>query len=72
MRAGHIAAVEEMLGHSDSGAIEKSLRLFEERKASLGYDGFEVWQLSRMVIQFPPVKAKIEAEIIPFSTKRSR
>ena len=55
MRSGHIEGVEELPGLSDAEAIEKCRQMFEERKASSQYDGFEVWQLSRKVIQHPPV-----------------
>jgi hypothetical protein len=71
MRAGHIEAVEEMAGLSDAEAIEKARRMFEERKAARGYDGFEVWELARMVIQLPPVEAKPKAKIIQFPPQKS-
>jgi hypothetical protein len=66
MRAGHIQTVEEMPGLSDEEAVAKARQMFDERKESLWYDGFEVWELARMVIQFPAPEATPEAEIIPF------
>lgn len=61
MRDGHIASVEELPGLSDEEAVARSQRLFEERKAEFHYDGFEVWLLARMIIQFPLVERPEEA-----------
>jgi hypothetical protein len=52
MRKGHIAAVETLAGLSDEEAIKKSHELFAARAKE--FDGFEVWELTRMVIQHPP------------------
>jgi len=68
--SGHIAAVEEWPGLSDEEAVAKSGQMFNERKASSGYGGFEVWQLSRMVIQHPPVET--EPEVISSSPNETR
>jgi hypothetical protein len=72
MRAGHIAGVEEMPGLSDEQAVEKARSLFLDQKDKLKYDGFEVWELARVVHQFPPTTPQRlpEAEIVPFPTKR--
>jgi hypothetical protein len=66
MRAGHIAGVEEMPGLSDEEAVAKSREMFEARKPE--FDGFEVWERDRMVLQEPPA---LSAQIIDFSLKRS-
>jgi hypothetical protein len=58
MRGGHIAAVEEIVGLSDEGAVEKSREMFEARKEESQYDGFEVWERSRVIIQYPPALTK--------------
>jgi hypothetical protein len=71
MRAGHIAGVEELPGLSDEEAVEKGHQLFEARKAEFSYDGFEVWKLAQVLIQYPPEPPKPMAEIIPFPPKRS-
>ena len=54
MRAGHIAAVETLPGLTDKEAVEKSREMFEDRKVEARYDGFEVWDMSRVIIQYPP------------------
>jgi hypothetical protein len=54
MRMGHIAGVETLAGMSDEEAIKKSRELFAARASE--FDGFEVWELTRMVIQHPPAK----------------
>jgi hypothetical protein len=54
MRGGHITAVELLPGLNDVEAVAKSHELFEARKREAGYEGFEVWQEARMVIQHPP------------------
>jgi hypothetical protein len=51
MRAGHIACVRELPGLDDQSAINYSQRLFAQQTGI--YDGFEVWDLSRMVVQYP-------------------
>jgi hypothetical protein len=71
MRNGHIVSVEEMPGLSDEEAVAKGRHLFEER-APQGFDGFEVWDRARMLIQYPeptPIvtpKAPSEADVLPF------
>jgi hypothetical protein len=54
MRSGHIAAVEELPGMTDQEAVEKCRAIFEARKSITGFNGFEVWDRARMVIQEPP------------------
>jgi hypothetical protein len=66
MRDGHIVDVEGLPGLSDADAIARGRELFEKRKARA--DGFEIWDMARVVIQCPPPKT---AEIIPISSKRS-
>jgi hypothetical protein len=56
MRCGHIGGVEELPGLSDEEAVEKSRSLFEARKVEFAYDGFEVWNLTRVLIPYPPVE----------------
>jgi hypothetical protein len=48
--------VEELPDLSDEEAVEKSRQMFNERKDEHRYDGFEVWDLSRMLIQYTPVE----------------
>jgi len=72
MRSGHIAGVEELPGLSDEEAVAKSRELFYERKPRFAFDGFEVWQLDRMVIQYPAVRTEEpKGELLPFCSKRS-
>ena len=75
MRDGHIAGVEELPGLSDAEAVERSRAMFAARRAANEYDGFEVWQLSRMVFQHPPVEAEKPkasgADVIRLTPKRS-
>jgi hypothetical protein len=52
MRRGRIQAVEEMPGLSDDEAVAKCRLLFTQRQNQ--FDGFEVWDRSRMVRQHPP------------------
>jgi hypothetical protein len=53
MRAGHIASVEAIPGLPDDETIPRARELFEERRQSYAYDGFEVWELARVVFQYP-------------------
>lgn len=54
MRNGHIVDVEaeELMGLSEREAIERARELFAARKAD--FDGFEVWEGTRVVIREPP------------------
>jgi hypothetical protein len=53
MRRGHIADVELLEGGpSDQEAIERARKLFEARKDQ--FEGFEVWEGARKIIQEPP------------------
>jgi hypothetical protein len=54
MRGGHIRAVEEMPGLSDEEAVAKGHQMLVERRTM--FEGFEVWDRSRMVIQYPPIE----------------
>jgi hypothetical protein len=53
MRRGHVASVRELPGLDDSAAIAFARHIFG-KSGGEGYDGFEVWDLSRIVIQHPP------------------
>jgi hypothetical protein len=76
MRKGHIVDVEILAGLSDEDAVKKSCELFAARASE--FDGFEVWELTRMVIQHPPPEAveqpkerDADAQIVPISSRRS-
>jgi hypothetical protein len=51
LREGHIASVEMLTGLSDQDAITKAQMLFSERGHQ--FDGFEVWDHTRLVIRQP-------------------
>jgi hypothetical protein len=51
LRNGHVAAVEMLSGLSDEAAIAKAHVLFSER--SEHWDGFEVWERTRVVFRHP-------------------
>jgi hypothetical protein len=53
MRAGHIAGVEAIPGLPGDETVRRARELFEERRQSYAYDGFEVWVLGRVVFQYP-------------------
>jgi hypothetical protein len=57
LRKGHIVAVEMLPGLSNAEAVEKSHEMFEARKDEAQYEAFEVWELSRMVMRYPPAAA---------------
>jgi hypothetical protein len=67
MRGSHIAGVEELPGLSDEEAVTKARALFEERRVKLAYDGFEVLERARVLVQYPPA---LSAEVIPISSRR--
>jgi hypothetical protein len=50
IKNGHIVAVEMLFGLSDQEAIEKSHELFAAQSAD--YEGFEVWDTTRVVVQW--------------------
>jgi hypothetical protein len=54
MKYGHITAVELLPGLKDEEAVKRSHELFAARKNEAGYEGFEVWEQARMIIQYPP------------------
>jgi hypothetical protein len=71
MRTGHVAGVRELPGLSEEEAVALSRELFNAYRTQFAYDGFEVWQLSRMINRYPPVEVqKLAGEVVPFS-KRS-
>jgi hypothetical protein len=51
MRGGHIEAIEELPGLSDEEAIAKAHAMFSAQKHV--YEGFEVWNRSRVLIRHP-------------------
>ena len=53
MRGGHIASVKELFGLSDKEATETAHHLFSELEDS--FDGFELWDRSRVIIRFRPI-----------------
>ena len=53
LKGGHIEAVEELPGLSDDEAVAKARILFSER--SHLFDGFEVWDRTRVIIRQPPI-----------------
>jgi hypothetical protein len=54
MRQGHIVSVEAIPDLSDEETIKRAWELFGQKlTAKNDYDGFEVWELSRMVFQYP-------------------
>jgi hypothetical protein len=59
-RRGYIVGVVTLTGLPDRLAIEKARSLFEERTMIDALDGFEVWDLDRMLIQQPPPNSKVE------------
>jgi hypothetical protein len=72
MKRGHIAAVELLPGLNDEEAAEKSRELFEARKNEAGYEGFEVWELARMVLQYPAAEAEAPSAISQNSPNSKR
>jgi hypothetical protein len=61
LKQGHIAAVEILPGLSQEQAVDKSRELFAARKDQGQYEGFEVWEEARMVIQYPPPPTQSDA-----------
>lgn len=57
MKRGHIQAVEVLSGLADEQALEKSHALFATKPKGQ-FDGFEIWDRARMVIQWPPPDAE--------------
>jgi hypothetical protein len=53
MRAGHIAGVEAIPGFPDDETVRQAHELFAELQKAHAYDGFEVWDLARMVFKYP-------------------
>jgi hypothetical protein len=54
MLRGLITGVEALPGLSDEETIKRALELFvEKQKAHYPCDGFEVWDLARVVFQYP-------------------
>lgn len=67
MRAGHIVGVEALPGLTDPEAIAKGHKLFATQK-NVPLDGFEVWDMARVVVQWDA--RKTNAEVTPFLQKR--
>lgn len=57
-RDGHIRAVEELPGLTDAEAISTCHALFVARGKE--FDGFEVWDRARMVVQYPAPDPEVE------------
>jgi hypothetical protein len=54
LRDGNIAAVELLpQGLNDAEAVEKSRQMFEERTQESRYEGFEVWDMARVLLPIP-------------------
>ena len=51
-KGGQIEAVEELSGLSEDEAVKKAHLLFSERDQL--FDGFELWQLTRLIAKHPP------------------
>jgi hypothetical protein len=49
-------------GAPDDETVRRARELFEERRQSFAYDGFEVWDLARMVFQYPARRSTISLE----------
>jgi hypothetical protein len=62
MKHGHITAVELLPGLNDEEAVKRSHELFAARKNEAGYEGFEVWEQARMIIQYLPVSSRSKSE----------
>jgi hypothetical protein len=62
MRNGHIVDVESLPGLSDEQAIERGHEMFAVRKNER-FDGFEVWDMARVVIQYPPPEIAPDTQI---------
>jgi hypothetical protein len=54
LRAGHIVSVEPIPGLPADETIARARTLYAEKlRAKFDYDSFEVWDLGRMIFQFP-------------------
>jgi hypothetical protein len=60
MRKGHIVGVEALPGLTDQEAIAKGHELFAAQK-NVPLDGFEIWDMARVVIQWDAIKPSDEA-----------
>jgi hypothetical protein len=69
MRDGHIEAVEELPGLADEEAISRAHTLFSERKNS--FDGFELWDCSRVLIRHPKAVAPNNVAVWPLHRARA-
>jgi hypothetical protein len=67
MSNGHIASVVELPGISDNEAVETCRGLFETRKIKEKFEGFEVWDRARIIIQHPPRVVSIVDRLLPHS-----
>ncbi len=69
MRDGHIEAVEELPGLADEEAIEKAHALFSELQ--LSFDGFELWDRSRVLMRHPKPAAANNVAVWPLHRARA-
>ncbi len=69
MRDGQIEAIEELPGLADDEAIAKAHALFSERK--LSFDGFELWDRSRVLIRHPKPAAPNNVAVWPLHQARA-
>jgi hypothetical protein len=63
VRGGHIVDVDEVSGPSDEEAIGKAQALFSEREDL--FEGFELWDRTRMLIGYPQPSAPNNPAIWP-------
>ncbi len=63
LSGGHIVSVEELTGLSDEAAVAKAHELYAERKAL--YEGFEVWERTRVVFRHPDPVTNAAPNVIP-------
>jgi hypothetical protein len=68
LRKGHIVAVEPIPGVADEQAIERGHSLFKAREEQL--DGFEIWDLARVVLQHSPPQEQSRPKVFAFYSKR--
>jgi hypothetical protein len=63
VRGGHTVDVDEVSGPSDEEAIGKAQALFSEREDL--FEGFELWNRTRMLIGDPLLSAPNNAAVWP-------
>jgi hypothetical protein len=63
LSGGHIVSVEELTGLSDEAAVAKAHELYAERSSL--YEGFEVWERTRVVFRHLDPPARAARGVIP-------